>query len=828
MELICKVMNKRLFKLLGLLIVLIFGFCYFPEFASNTMAAAPTERWVAQPLHITPFAGSSSPQGYTPNQIRTAYGLPSSGGAGATIAIIDAYHTPSIWNDLGNFSARYNLPLPTSSNFEVHQMTQNIETDSSWTQETCLDVEWAHAIAPEAKILLVEALDDRSDHLIAAINYVTSRPDVVAVSMSWGTPEYSQEIFDDRNFFSAYPMTFFAASGDNGSSAVLWPASSPSVVAIGGTTLNLNNDSTFNSEIAWGGSVGGISKYEPMPTFQTSYGLTGNKRQVPDVSYNANATTGFSVYCNSQWYRIGGTSAGAPQWAAIYALGHSANNVYLYARAKTAYSTYFRDIISGSNNNNTATLGYDLVTGLGSPLTYNFAASLTVSPISGPAQASLTLNGTSLTPNGFANISYLSPLTSKWTLIANNITIDSTGQFTYPFVAPDLFQNNLAGDSQPASNNIIFQVKDNSNGRTYNSTTPYMEMRRGLTQIASQTAVGLYGNNTNLATTALVQNGQTITVLGSWFSPSLGTASLFWDDLISLGNAMIDSTGAFNVTVTVPTSTVGQHRITVNDGSVNFCVNVTRPPLISNDYSNNWHTSDITVNLTNETNVIDTCYSINNGPVFNVSTNGQPVITTEGSANTIEYWSTWNMSGVILELPHSLLTNIQLENTAPQASMQINNGATQTSSTNVNLFLNANSASGVSQMRFSNDGVWDTSIWETFSSTKTWTLANGNGVKTIYCQVKDNAGLISNISNSITLYISQATPNPTLSPTTEPTLNPTSTPTATMAPRTMEPQVTPEAPESNIQMILVLLTLVTVSLLVIYKKTKVNSKLLLL
>ena len=167
-------------------------------------AALPTEAWVAQPLHITPFAGSSSPQGYTPNQIRSAYGLPSSGGAGATIAIINAYHSPNIWNDFGNFSNRYNLPLPSISNFEVHQMAQNMETDGNWTQETCLDVEWAHAIAPEAKILLVEALDDRSDHLIAAINYVTSRSDVVAVSMSWGTSEYSQEIFDDRNFVSAY------------------------------------------------------------------------------------------------------------------------------------------------------------------------------------------------------------------------------------------------------------------------------------------------------------------------------------------------------------------------------------------------------------------------------------------------------------------------------------------------------------------------------------------------------------------------------------------------------------------------------------------------
>ena len=816
--------NKRLSKLLGLLIVIVFIFCYLPEFASRTIAVSPAETWIAQPLHITPFAGSSSPQGYSPNQIRTAYGLPSSGGAGATIAIIDAYHTPTIWSDLGNFSLRYNLTLPSSSNFEVYQMAQNIETNSSWTQETCLDVEWAHAIAPDAKILLVEALDDRSDHLISAINYTRYRSDVVAVSMSWGASEYSQEIFDDLNFISAYPMVFFAASGDNGGSEILWPASSQLVVAVGGTTLNLNSDGSVNSEVAWGGSDGGKSQFETIPSYQTNYGLTGNRRQVPDVSYNANASSGFSVFCNSQWYRMGGTSAGAPQWAAIHALGRSANNVYLYARAKTAYSTYFRDITSGSNNNNTATLGYDLVTGLGSPLTSNFAASLTIAPTSGPAQASLTLSGTGLTPNGFANISYLNPLTSKWIPIANNLTIDSTGQFTYPFIAPDLLQNIPAGDSQPSFNNIIFQVKDNSNRRTYNSTTPYMEMQRGLTQIAGQTAAGMFGNNTNLATTALMQNGQSITVSGLWFSPAVGTASLFWDDLTSLGNVPIDSAGDFNVTVTVPISNIGQHRITVNDGSVNFCVNVTRSPMINNDYANGWHTSNIKVNLTNETNVLETYYSVNNGPVFNVSTNGQPVITSEGSTNTLEYWSTWNMSGLIIELPHSFVTQIQLEKTAPQASMQINGGAAQTSSSVVSLLLNSNSASGVSQMRFSNNDVWDGATWETFSSSKTWTLPNGNGVKTIYCQVKDNAGLISNTSSSITLNILQATPNLTISPTAVPTLKPTNMPATATPAETESPQVTPEAPESNIQMIFVLLAFATASLLIIYQKNRGISK----
>ena len=113
---------------------------------------------------------------------------------------------------------------------------------------------------------------------------------------------------------------------------------------------------------------------------------------------------------------MGGTSAGAPQWAAIYALGRSASNSNLYARAKTAaYPLYFRDITSGWNGDYNATSGYDYVTGLGSPLTYNFAADLEVLPQSGPGRGAITLSGNALTANNSANISWLNPLTSKWT-----------------------------------------------------------------------------------------------------------------------------------------------------------------------------------------------------------------------------------------------------------------------------------------------------------------------------------------------------------------------------------------------------------------------------
>jgi hypothetical protein len=818
-----KVNRKISPKFLVLLAISLFIVSYVPELASTSLAASPRDNWVGRPMHISTLVDPFALSGYSPSQIRGAYGLPSSGGVGATIAIIDSFDSSNIRNDLAVFSTRFDLPAPSNSNFEVHPMSANMDTNSSWTEETCLDVEWAHAIAPDAKILLVEAQSDDSTDLLAAINYTRYRSDVVAVSMSWGTPEYSQEVIDDLTFLSSNSMQFFAASGDNGT--IMWPASSPLVVAVGGTSLNLNSDGSVNSEIAWSGSGGGVSRYERISSEQKNYGLTGTKRCVPDVSYDADTSTGFLAYCNSQWYKMGGTSAGTPQWAAMYALGRSATNAYLYAKAKTFYSSYFRDITSGSNGAYNATTGYDFVTGLGSPLTYNFAFGLTVSPNSGPPQGAITLNGDGLTPSSSANISWLNPLTSTWVLMANNVTADSLGHFTYSSSAPDLLQDNPAGDNQPNLNNIIFRAKDNSNGNLCNTTIPYTEWRRGLTQIDSQAATGLYGNRTNFATKAFVQNGQLITMSGKWFVP--GAATFFWDSTVNLGTAAIDETGAFSANVTVPASTLGQHTVTINDGASNFCVNVTRSPIIANDYVYSWHTSDILVNLTPECNVTETYYSINNGPVCNASAYGQPTITTEGANNTLEYWCTWNSYGTgNMELPHITLTDIQLQKTSPQGLMQINNGASSTNINTVTLTVSATSLSGVCQMRFSNDGIWDTESWETFSTPRAWMLTNGDGVKTVYCQVRDNAGLTTSFASSLSLTVLQATSTPTPSYSSPPLSTPSSSPSATPSPSKSSspaPSPTPEAPESSIQMVLILLALVTFSFMIKQKSKTQNQ-----
>ena len=125
------------------------------------LTAQPEANWKEYPMHISPFAGSSTPQGYSPAQIRTAYNLPSSGGIGTTIAIIDSFDTPNILTYFNTFSSQYGLPDNSTGTFIVYKMPgTNVPppSDIGWQLEACLDVEWAHAIAPNATILLVEAV----------------------------------------------------------------------------------------------------------------------------------------------------------------------------------------------------------------------------------------------------------------------------------------------------------------------------------------------------------------------------------------------------------------------------------------------------------------------------------------------------------------------------------------------------------------------------------------------------------------------------------------------------------------------------------------------
>jgi subtilase family serine protease len=340
------------------------------------------------PVHIYKSA-QSAPSGMTPAEIKKIYNLPATGGKG-TIALIDAYDDANMESDLAVFDKQFGLPSCTTANgcFEKHKMVSSTASNSGWAMETSLDVEWAHAIAPAAKILLVEAKTPSGANLLSAIDYAAARKDVVAVSMSWGGAEFSDELSYDSHFTSktGSGITFFASSGDDGTGAS-WPASSPSVIGVGGTSLQISSSGAFVAETAWSGSGGGVSAYEKEPAYQTAYKISkaNGLRAIPDVSYDADPASGYPVYITTgsgtkakgAWDEVGGTSAGAPQWAAIQALGGSAALAKFYTdKASTSTLKYFRDITSGSNGTCSyycdARKRYDYVTGLGSPQTVKF------------------------------------------------------------------------------------------------------------------------------------------------------------------------------------------------------------------------------------------------------------------------------------------------------------------------------------------------------------------------------------------------------------------------------------------------------------------------
>src|SRR5438445_8706994 len=221
------------------------------------------------------------PSIFTPGQIRHDYGFDqiaftadsksvAGDGSGQTIAIVDAYDAPTIVNDLHKFNRQFGIP---DANFQKVTPTGTLPAaDAGWAQETSLDVEWAHAIAPGANILLVEAASASLNDLTSAVSFAAQQSGVVAVSMSWGTSEFSAQTLYDSVFTTPAGhngVTFVASSGDNGAwFGADWPASSPNVLSVGGTSLRLNSAGNYSSETGWGGSGGGFSQVESEPSYQ--------------------------------------------------------------------------------------------------------------------------------------------------------------------------------------------------------------------------------------------------------------------------------------------------------------------------------------------------------------------------------------------------------------------------------------------------------------------------------------------------------------------------------------------------------------------------------
>ncbi len=396
---------------------------------------------VVNALGVTPLAevvGSATPptDSLTPAQIRSAYGIDAitlgsvvGDGTGQTIAIVVPYDNPKFVNstdadfltsDLHLFDVQYGLADPPIFEKVGQDGSTTLPAaaalDSGFGVETAIDVEWAHAIAPKANILLVEANSDSLNDILQAVDTARNRAGVSVISLSFGLTEATidedggagHELSLDHWFTTPdghQGVTVIAATGDNGSPG-MYPAFSPNVLAVGGTTLTVSGD-TYVSEMAWSSSGGGQSLHELQPDFQSGVQDSGF-RQTPDVAFVADAASGIVVYDSydfgdsTPWAAIGGTSLATPCWAGLVAIANqlrvSTGEGTLDGPSETIPGIYalpsrdFHDIVTGDNGTDSATARYDLVTGLGTPVANLLVPDLATLTTAAQPVATVSLN----------------------------------------------------------------------------------------------------------------------------------------------------------------------------------------------------------------------------------------------------------------------------------------------------------------------------------------------------------------------------------------------------------------------------------------------------
>jgi kumamolisin len=306
-------------------------------------------------------------------------------GGGGAIALVDAFDTPNAASDLAAFSAQFGLPAADFTVIYASGTQPALDPSGGWELEASLDVQWAHAMAPNAKIFLVEANSNLFSDLFPAVFLAAN---LVAtngggeVSMSWGSGEFTQETLDD-GLFTTPGVVYLASAGDG--PGPIWPSTSPNVISAGGTTISRDpNTGTFLLENTWQDAGGGPSQVETRPRFQNGIAeIVGDARGTPDLSFDANPNTGVWILDTNLyegqpggWFIVGGTSVSAPSLSGIinaagsFAASSQAENAILY-RHMFEGNNNLRDIQYGTcglNIGNFAVQGWDFCTGIGSVL----------------------------------------------------------------------------------------------------------------------------------------------------------------------------------------------------------------------------------------------------------------------------------------------------------------------------------------------------------------------------------------------------------------------------------------------------------------------------
>jgi fibronectin-binding autotransporter adhesin len=458
------------------------------ELESRVMpsVATPTFERFLPADGVQPFFGSATPSGTTPQEMRTAYGVNLAmfgsvvgDGTGQTIAIVDAYDQPNIASDLAAFDSYYHLPAPASFT-QVNQgggtSLPGADSPGGWGVETSLDVEWSHVIAPKASILLVEANSNLYSDLLAAVDTARNWGGVCVVSMSWGSGEFSGDSGYDSHFTTPAfhnGVTFVASSGDGGA-GVDFPAVSPNVVGIGGTSLYFGTGGTYSSESGWGGSGGGISSLTSQPGYQAGVVTqSATQRTVPDVAMDADPGTGVPVYstydfgASTPWEEFGGTSLAAPMWSGVIAIANQGRAQYglstldgpsgTLPKLYSLPSSDFNDVTTGSNGY-AAGPGYDLVTGRGTPkvnlVVNSLAATWVVTDPNGNTGSGSPSDVT--LPYAVANAQDGDSITFANNLSGDTITLNGSLTINHNFTITGLGAANLAVSG--ANANQVFNV----------------------------------------------------------------------------------------------------------------------------------------------------------------------------------------------------------------------------------------------------------------------------------------------------------------------------------------------------------------------------------
>ena len=330
-------------------------------------------------MGVTPNA---TPSGYGPSSLLSAYNLPSGGGAGQTVAIVDAYNDPNAAADMATYRSQYGLPACTVASGCFKQVSQTGSTtslptsDSGWSEEISLDLDMVSAIAPNAHIILVEAKSSSMTDLGTAVNEAVSLG-AKFVSNSYGGSESSSDTSYDSSYFNHPGVAITVSSGDSGY-GVEYPAASKYVTAVGGTSLKTASNTRGWTESVWStssteGAGSGCSKYDAKPSWQKDTGCS--KRTVADVSAVADPATGVAVYDSygeSGWLVFGGTSVAAPLIAGVYA-DAGTPSASIPAADAYAHTSALNDVTTGQTKTCSpaylceAQTGYDGPTGLGTP-----------------------------------------------------------------------------------------------------------------------------------------------------------------------------------------------------------------------------------------------------------------------------------------------------------------------------------------------------------------------------------------------------------------------------------------------------------------------------